>query len=159
MSTYNDYILEHHGIKGMKWGVRRFERKDGTLTPAGKKRYSLNSGDTEGGITNKPRIPNGAKVDGYQKQKRLIDTITDGYQKQRIPTGARGIAETKKRKLPDGTKIDGFQKQKLPIGTIQENPEKKMPSTIVTGDTIASVLKNSKSSKRGKNIVDTILGR
>lgn len=32
--------LQHHGIKGMKWGVRRFENKDGSLTPAGKKRYN-----------------------------------------------------------------------------------------------------------------------
>lgn len=35
-----DYELYHHGIKGMKWGVRRFQKKDGTLTAAGKKRYS-----------------------------------------------------------------------------------------------------------------------
>ena len=31
--------LYHHGIKGMKWGVRRFQKKDGSLTSAGKKRY------------------------------------------------------------------------------------------------------------------------
>ena len=31
--------LYHHGIKGMKWGVRRYQNSDGTLTPAGKKRY------------------------------------------------------------------------------------------------------------------------
>ena len=30
--------LQHHGIKGMKWGVRRYQNEDGTLTPAGKKR-------------------------------------------------------------------------------------------------------------------------
>ena len=32
--------LYHYGIKGQKWGVRRFENEDGTLTPAGKARYS-----------------------------------------------------------------------------------------------------------------------
>lgn len=32
--------LYHYGIKGQKWGVRRFENEDGTLTSAGKKRYN-----------------------------------------------------------------------------------------------------------------------
>ena len=40
MSTCNVEELYHHGIKGMKWGVRRFQNKSGSLTPAGKKRYS-----------------------------------------------------------------------------------------------------------------------
>ena len=35
--TDYDYIY-HHGIKGMKWGIRRFQNKDGTRTEAGKKR-------------------------------------------------------------------------------------------------------------------------
>ena len=34
--TYGD--LQHHGILGMKWGVRRYQNKDGTLTAAGKRR-------------------------------------------------------------------------------------------------------------------------
>ncbi len=35
-----DQELAHFGIKGMHWGVRRFQQADGTLTSAGKKRYS-----------------------------------------------------------------------------------------------------------------------
>ena len=33
--------LYHHGIKGQKWGIRRYQNKDGSLTSAGKKRYSF----------------------------------------------------------------------------------------------------------------------
>ena len=39
--------LYHWGIKGMKWGVRRYQNKDGSLTPAGKKRYSQNDSPSE----------------------------------------------------------------------------------------------------------------
>lgn len=35
------YIIQHHGIKGMKWGVRRFQNPDGSLTEAGKQRYDV----------------------------------------------------------------------------------------------------------------------
>ena len=31
--------LYHHGIKGQRWGIRRYQKLDGTLTPAGRERY------------------------------------------------------------------------------------------------------------------------
>lgn len=55
----NKYIC-HWGIKGMRWGVRRFQNPDGTLTPAGKKRYSrsTSNGETE---RDKPSMAQKAK--------------------------------------------------------------------------------------------------
>lgn len=43
-SDANDELY-HHGIKGMKWGIRRYQNKDGSLTNAGKKRYDVNIED------------------------------------------------------------------------------------------------------------------
>lgn len=40
-------FIAHHGIFGMKWGVRRYQNKDGTLTEAGKKHYHPNYSDSQ----------------------------------------------------------------------------------------------------------------
>lgn len=59
----NDYIiyrneeeLEHHGILGMHWGVRRYQNEDGSLTSAGKKRYRTDEDVNKYGKTRKEVI-------------------------------------------------------------------------------------------------------
>lgn len=50
--------LYHYGVKGMKWGIRRYQNKDGTLTSKGKKRYEKsndNSNDEDEIKNNKSR--------------------------------------------------------------------------------------------------------
>lgn len=44
MNDFNElHALYHHGIKGQKWGIRRFQNEDGTLTDEGKRRYGADS--------------------------------------------------------------------------------------------------------------------
>lgn len=47
MNSDYDSELKHWGILGQKWGIRRFQNEDGTLTPAGKERYYGERGNKE----------------------------------------------------------------------------------------------------------------
>lgn len=56
--------LYHHGTKGMRWGIRRYQNKDGSLTPAGKKRYAKLEAEME-------------KLGGKSSEKKLSEMTDD----------------------------------------------------------------------------------
>lgn len=64
--------LYHWGIKGMKWGVRRYRNEDGSLTPAGQKRYDRDQRDG-GGKKKKPANPDKWVKEDLERTKRLTD--------------------------------------------------------------------------------------
>lgn len=69
-----DRMLAHHGIKGQKWGIRRFQNLDGSLTPRGKKRYqNPDSTLTEEG---KKRYKEDIRRNLAKKKENRIDTST-----------------------------------------------------------------------------------
>lgn len=75
----SDYLI-HHGVKGQKWGVRRYQYADGTLTPAGKKRYYGNTStvrSTTKEFVNKARTSITGKqyVDGYIKDGTTLARV------------------------------------------------------------------------------------
>ena len=68
--------LYHHGILGMKWGVRRFQNKDGSLTSAGKRHLEQNSKAKQG---------NNKKKKGHTTNKgKSINELSDDELRKRI---------------------------------------------------------------------------
>ena len=67
--------LYHWGIKGMKWGIRRYQNQDGSLTAAGKKRYTNPDGNlTEKG---KKKFGNSVKSDAETPKRKTAKDMTD----------------------------------------------------------------------------------
>lgn len=66
--------LAHHGIKGQKWGVRRFQNQDGTLTDAGKKRYSNGSSSSNGSTLLSPSQKHNFE---YNRRRKLSAKESD----------------------------------------------------------------------------------
>lgn len=67
--------LYHWGIKGMKWGIRRYQNPDGSLTAAGKKRYINPDGSlTEKG---KKKFGDSVKSDAETPKRKTVKDMTD----------------------------------------------------------------------------------
>lgn len=74
--------LRHYGVKGMKWGVRRYQNKDGTLTPAGQKRYDRdirenNAKKKDNRINIDGPDPNRWVKEDIGRRKRVVDSTSD----------------------------------------------------------------------------------
>lgn len=72
--------LVHHGIKGQKWGVRRYQNADGTLTSAGKKRYQTDASGrmTEKGAKNWYKDNRGTMMDAESAYDDEFDKTDNG---------------------------------------------------------------------------------
>lgn len=83
----DDNALAHHGILGQKWGVRRYQNKDGSLTPAGKKKAAKMKADY-------------TELTGKQLRRSPTKTSTTSKSKANSTSKEESL-ETKTRKLQE----------------------------------------------------------
>ena len=101
--------LEHHGILGQKWGIRRFQNPDGSLTEEGRKRY--------GDILTKDQMNN--MVKSYNKLNGTKKKIN----KNTVFKTKNGMYDHKGRKLDSESKVeDPTEKQNKKTDTTPKKP-------------------------------------
>ena len=113
--------LYHWGKKGMRWGVRRYQNKDGTLTEAGKRRYARDA--REKGYNKTDDSGTHYKVSGKKNRRENLDVDADRYVKEDL---------TRSRKLTDETsQMTGKVKQMVDT-SIKREPKVKMDLSNMT---------------------------
>lgn len=160
-----DNTLAHHGVKGMKWGVRRYQNYDGTLTSAGKQRYITNgettnhetSGSKSGSNAKKAAlaavligtVAAGAAI--YGRNHEAINRVITSAGKVTISSLKKGSAKAVER----GKKYVSAAAKQVVTGAkegvkegLREAP-KKAVKTVMAGATLNAT----------KKILDNTVGR
>ena len=143
---YNENFLAHHGILGQKWGVRRFQNKDGTRTPLGKKRERQRPIDHDELIKSTD-----AKL-LYKNRDKLSDReLQDRLNRLRNEDALRQMANTRAKK---GKGVAGKV-----LNKVGEKTAEAIAVAVVGAAVVPLVKKGSDAVKGlGKTAMDMVSG-
>ena len=165
MEYYNE--LQHHGIQGMKWGVRRYQNKDGTLTPAGQKRYAKELeklAAEEKVLKARQRTANKmAKLDAKRKElddkKRELDEL-EGKSKE-VNEAARNARRAEKAEAKEAKKEAKEHRKNKDVKKMSDEELNARIERLKLEQKYAELTKEKEDPKsetsKGKKIVEEIL--
>ena len=107
--AYSDEYLEHFGIKGQKWGIRKYQNPDGTLTEEGKARYGKSASSIQRGLNKLDQ----SKAE-YQRDSKAYERNSDygkNYSKKKIEQTNKAVQQL----------LDMAKKNNYSVTEIQKN--------------------------------------
>lgn len=129
-SFIRDDDLYHWGIKGMKWGVRRYQNPDGSLTAAGKKRYTNPDGSLN--EKGKKKFGDSVKSDAETPKRKTAKDMTDEELDKAI---ARAKKEDEYNRLRPEPKEE-----------IKDSNYKKLMNKVVNEMIVPAVIQSGKNA-------------
>ena len=157
--------LMHHGIIGMKWGVRRFQNKDGSLTYAGKKRaLSMQEQYTEFSKNKKYRDKDGNLTYAGRKKalkmKEEYSQLTGGKQLRKLQEASKSGNGSKNKKISEMSNAE--IRDKITRLQLEGQLKSISASEKTTGQKFVDSLKDSASSiikTKGTQIVGDLIDK
>lgn len=151
--------LQHHGIKGQKWGVRRFQNKDGSLTNAGKKRYNDNSDYTYGKDhgTKQIKVTRSSNISNVSKSEAKKPKASDYESASKKAKNIGDIVDTAK-KIKKDSETKSYEKElRSKLSQMSDKDLQQAVNRLNMEERYTQVMKQRKQLEAGKDKVDAFL--